>query len=374
MVKCKATFGFVVVLLAALMLHSQSAAAEQPVALKFDRATLQQKWKARIDGFLAKGVVPLVDLESSLRRQDGQRFLKSTLPVMDRLGIALIAFDGYQAPKSRGANKGYRWGYYIQSVVNAYPDRFILATNGGTNPNWIQGKGGRPQDFVDQTEKQVRSGAYPIMGEYEFRHYMSNDQCKRHRTDRDVTVPADGKNAQRLFRLSAETGIAFVFHDEPEDSLLPPLERMLAAYPKAKAIWAHFGAVRKPALSKSFGPDLARRLLKTYPNLYFDLATGLPNQKYVCTNKRGFGVIWEKGANGKQTDKLKPAYKAILSEFSARFVVGFDYGGGRDPLPAYLSKRAKSIRAILRQLPTEAQHNIGYRNAWKLLTGHAWAQ
>jgi hypothetical protein len=53
-------------------------------------------------------------------------------------------------------------------------------------------------------------------------------------------------------------------------------------------------------------------------------------------------------------------------------VVAFDYGGGRDPLPVYLARRAKNIRAIMRQLPAEAQHNIGYRNARKLLTGHAW--
>jgi hypothetical protein len=365
---------FVIALLLAFLLPGEMAAAEQPIALKFDRATLQQKWQVRIRGFLAKGVIPLIDLESSLRREDGQRYLKNALPVMDRLGIALIAFDGYQAPKSPGAGKGYRWGYYVNSVVNAYPDRFILATNGGTNPNWTQGKGGKPHDFIDQTEQQLRSGVYPIMGEYEFRHYMSNDQCKRKKTDRDVSVTADGPNARRLFRLSEETGIAFVFHDEPEDSLLPPLEKMLRAYPKAKAIWAHFGAVRKPALSKSFGPDLVRRLLKAHPNLYFDLATGLPNQKYICTNKRGFGVIWEKGPNGQQLDKLKPAYKAILSGFSTRFVVGFDYGGGRDPLPAYLTRRSENIRAIMRQLPAEAQHNIGYRNAWRLLTGRAWAQ
>ncbi|HXI88167.1 MAG TPA: hypothetical protein VNH64_11960, partial [Parvularculaceae bacterium] len=334
---------FVIALLLAVLLPGEQAAAEQPVALKFDRATLQQKWQARIRGILAKGVIPLVDLESSLRREDGQRYLKSTLPVMDRLGIALIAFDGYQAPKSPAAGEGYRWGYYVNSVVNAYPDRFILATNGGTNPNWTQGKSGKQQDFIDQTEQQVRSGVYPIMGEYEFRHYMSNDQCKRKKTDRDVSVPADGPNAQRLFRLSEETGLAFVFHDEPEDNLLPPLEKMLRTHPKAKAIWAHFGAVRKPALSKSFGPALVRRLLKTYPNLYFDLATGRPNQKYICTNNRGFGVIWEKGPNGQQLDRLKPAYKAILSEFSTRFVVGFDYGGGRVPLPEFLAKMAATL-------------------------------
>ena len=59
---------------------------------------------------------------------------------------------------------------------------------------------GRPRDFIDQTESQVRSGAYP----------------------------------------------------------------------RAKAIRAHFVALRKPELS---------------------------NQEYVCTHRRGFGVIWEKDAN-----------------------------------------------------------------------------
>lgn len=361
----------VALVLFAFLLHGAEAMAEQPVAIKFDRATLEQKWQGRIRGFLAKGVIPLVDLESSLRREDGQRHLKNTLPAMDRLGIALIAFDGYQAPKSSSTGKGYRWGYYIHSIVNAYPDRFILATNGGTNPNWSQNKGGRPQDFIDQTEQQVRSGVYPIMGEFEFRHYMSNDQCRRGKTDRNVFVPVDGPNGNRLFRLSQETGIAFVIHDEPEDSLMPPLEKMLRAYPKAKVIWAHFGAVRKPALSKSFGPALVRRLLQTYPNLYFDLATALPNQTYACSGLKGYGVIWQDGPKG-QTDTLKSAYKAILSEFSSRFVVGFDCGSGNIALPAYLAKMVGNVRAIMRELPTEAQHKIGYRNAWKLLTGRAW--
>jgi hypothetical protein len=360
-------------LLFAVLLQGEKVAADQAVVLKFDRASLEQKWRGRIRGFLAEGVIPLVDLESSLRREDGPRYLKGSLPVMDHLGIALIAFDGYQAPKSSGAGKGYRWGYYVHAVVNSYPDRFILATNGGTNPNWIQGKGGKPRHFIDQTEQQVHSGAYPIMGEYEFRHYMSNHQCQERKTNRDVSVPADGPKAQRLFRLSEETGIAFVIHHEPEDSLLVPLEKMLRSYPMAKVIWAQFGAVRKPELSKSFGPKLVRRLLQTYPNLYFDLATGLPNQKYICSNTRGFGVIWAKGPHG-QRDKLTPAYKAILSEFSTRFVVGIDYGGGRAPLPAYLKKRAKNIRVIMRELSIEAQHNIGYRNAWRLLTGRMWRQ
>jgi hypothetical protein len=50
-----------------------------------------------------------------------------------------------------------------------------------------------------------------------------------------------------------------------------------------------------------------------------------------------------------------------------------DYGGGREPWPRFLSAKAENLRRIMQGLPDEAQHNIGYRNAWKLLTGKPWA-
>ena len=111
--------------------------AADPVDIKFTRPILEQKWRARIQSFLDRGVIPIIDLESSLKRGDGENYLEDILAVMDDLGVALIAFDGYQRPKGPKKEKGYRWGYYIHEIVNAYPDRFILATNGGTNKNWM---------------------------------------------------------------------------------------------------------------------------------------------------------------------------------------------------------------------------------------------
>ena len=86
---------------------------------------------------------PIIDLESSLKRKDGEKYLKDLIPIMDELGIALIAFDGYQRPKGGEKSKGYRWGYYTNEIVNNYPDRFIPTTNGGTNKNWLKGKEGK---------------------------------------------------------------------------------------------------------------------------------------------------------------------------------------------------------------------------------------
>ena len=340
--------------------------AEAPVALKYTRAELEARWEARIRSFLADGVIPLIDLESSLRREDGESYLEDALKAMDEAGVALIAFDGYQAPKTDKPQEGYRWGYYVHEAVNAHPDRFILATNGGTNPNWTQGK----DSFIGQTEAQVRSGAYPIMGEFEFRHYMSSQQCKQNRSDRDVKVPIDGANGHRLFKLAEDTGVAFVIHHEPEDAALDGLEKMLKAYPKAKVINAHFGQVRHPEKQRRFGPELVRRLLSTYPNLYYDVATGEPGRGYKCGASLDT-VIWQRDG-GSQSSTLDPAYKAILTEFSNRFVVGLDYGGGRPPLPSFIKMKAANVRLIVRDLPESAKHDIGYRNAWWLLTGKAW--
>ncbi|NQU60319.1 MAG: amidohydrolase family protein [Rhodospirillales bacterium] len=347
--------------------------AEEAVELNFSRQELEEKWQARIQLFLDKGVVPLIDLESSLKRKDGEDYLGDALEVMDELGVALIAFDGYQGKKpkkkKKKKEKGYRWGYYIHEVVNAHPDRFILATNGGTNPNWLKQKG----SFIGQVEDQVQSGQYPIMGEFDFRHYMSGSQCKKGRTERDSDIPLDGENGERVFALSAETGVAFFIHHEPEDHALEALEKMLKAHPKAKVVQAHFGQIRHPEREKRFGPDLVRRLLETYPNLYYDISTGWPGRRYKCNNKVLDTVIW-KTDGGSQSDTLDPAYKAILTDFSDRFVAGTDYGGGRKPLPDFLREKAKNLRLILRGLPDEAKHSIAYRNAWKLLTGKSWGQ
>lgn len=346
--------------------------AGQPVDIEYTRPALEEKWRHRIQSFIDKGVIPLIDLQSSLKRKDGENYLEETLGAMGDLGVALIAFDGYQGPKEKAKKKkkkqkGYRWGYYIHEVVNAHPDRFILATNGGTNKNWLKGK----DSFIGQLEEHVRSGQYRIIGELDFRHYMSGGQCKRGQTDRDTDLPLDGENGERLFRLSAETGVPFAIHLEPEDHALDALEKMLKAHPKAKVIVAHFGQIRFPEKERRFGPDLVRRLLSTYPNLYYDISTGPPGRRYKCNNKILDTVIWQRDG-GSQKGTLTPAYKAILTEFSHRFVAATDYGGGRAPLPRFLKDKVANLRLILRDLPTGAKHDIAYRNAWKLLTGKTW--
>jgi len=140
----------------------------------------------------------------------------------------------------------------------------------------------------------------------------------------------------------------------------------------AKVIVAHFGQLRHPEKQTKFGPELVRRLLRAYPNLHYDISTGFPGRRYACNDHVLDTAIWQEGFLGGQAGSLRPEYKAILAEFRTRFVAATDYGGGRKPLPEFLRERAANLRLILRELPGEAQHDIAYRNAWRLLTGKEW--
>jgi predicted TIM-barrel fold metal-dependent hydrolase len=341
----------------------------QPTTLKHERASLEQQWKNRIQSFLDKGVIPLIDLESTLPEDDAERLLEPAMRRMDELGFALIGFDGEQrSPGKSKAEQGHRWSDYTLQIANAYPAYFIPTTNGGTSKNWREQK----DSFISQLEEQAKTGQYALIGELEFRHYLSSSECKEKRTERETDIPLTSANGHRLFRLSEQTGLPFVIHLEPEDRPLADLETMLAHYPKAKVIVAHFGQLRFPEKQQRFSPEFARKLFTTYPNVYYDLSIGEPGRRYPCNKNVLDTVIWEDSLTS-QSDKLKPAYRAILAEFGDRFVAGTDYGNGRKPLPDFLKDRAENLRRIMKQLPLEAQHNIGYRNAWRLLTGKPWS-
>jgi hypothetical protein len=346
--------------------------AEEPVQLKYSQAEIEDKWQVRIQSFLDKDVIPLIDLLSFLPREDSAPVIRWTKDVMDREGVALISFAGYWAPKEPDS-RGHRWDYFIHRLVNVDPDRFILTTNKGGNKNWWKQKSGRPWDYIEQLEQQILGGDYPFIGQIEFRHYKSNAQCKAGNTHRDINIPLNGSNGHRVFKLSTTASVPVSIHLEPEDSPVRALEEMLQTYPKAKVIISHFGQIRHPDREQNYGPKLIEHLLTAYPNLYFELSNGEPGHLYKCDGRRVLdNVIWDENGQGHQTDRLRPDYKRILTKFSDRFVAGFDYGPSNRQSAGFLKRRIKNIRLILRDLPDEAKHNIGYRNAWYLLTHKSW--
>lgn len=343
------------------------------VDLTYSRDELEAKWATRIQTLLNKGKLPLIDMQSSFKQHHIEEYIPDIFSTFDELGIALTAADGYQRPKD--GTKGYRWSEYILELANTYPDYFIPTANGGTNKNWLREK----ESFIEQMEEEINSGKYYSMGELDFRHYMSNSQCRDERTERDNDIPLNGDNGQRIFELAEETGVPFIIHLEPEDPALDALEEVLKAYPKAKVIVAHFTQLRHPEIQKRFKPSYVRELLSKYKNLHYDLSIGQPNRKYNCAGENnndileGDSAIWEgELGKGTQNHKVHPSYLAILNDFSDRFMFATDFGGGRSSLPGFLAKKVENFNHIIRDLPKKAKHNIAYRNAWRLLTGKEW--
>jgi hypothetical protein len=360
-------------LIAVTFLVPVAALSENPIKLKYTRQEIEDKWRGRIQSFFDNEVIPLIDLLSFLRRENGNAVARSTKQVMNNKGVALISFAGYWAPKET-VSRGHRWDYFIHRVVNADPDYFILTINKGGNNNWFMAKSGRPWNFFDQLEQQVRGGDYAFIGEIEFRHYMAGDQCRLGK-NRYLDIPINGDNGHRVSQLSSQTGVPFSIHLEPEDKPLDVLEEMLSTYPNAKVIISHFGQIRHPERETKFGPKLVERLLSAYPNLYYDLSTGNQGRCYRCNDYKIMDtVIWEDSSWGGQKSILKLEYKNILTKFRKRFVVGFDYGPPNRNSKSYLEKRILNIGLIMRDLPDYAKHNIGYRNAWLLLTGKPWEE
>lgn len=332
------------------------------------------KWRSRIQSLLDAGKLPKIDMETSWPEEIVRSEVPSIFPLMDELGIALVAADGKQ--RRPDGTAGYRWSDYTLEAADKYPDRFIPATNGGTSLNWLEQKSGEGS-FIEQLEKQIQSGRYALIGELDFRHYMSSHQCAAGHKHRDNSIPLTSANGQRVFSLSHETGVPFVIHLEPEDTPMLELEKMLEQYPNAKVVVAHFGQLRHPEKQRGFTPQRVQSLLKRYPNLHWDLSTGWPNREYRCAGDsnsgslRGDTVLWADGVEG-QTDTVKAEWRAIFTEFHDRFVFATDFGSGRPPLRDFLRRGVANFERIIRDLPREVQHTFAYKNAWRLLTGKPW--
>ena len=69
----------------ALLAAPLASLAEKPVEIAFSRAELEQKWRARNQSFLDRGVIPLIDLQSSLKRGDGEAYATKLTGIWQRL-------------------------------------------------------------------------------------------------------------------------------------------------------------------------------------------------------------------------------------------------------------------------------------------------
>jgi hypothetical protein len=321
----------------------------------FDFAKLKEGYAQRLKRILAAGGLPYIDLESSCkaRKLDIDYIAK----YIDRLNIGLMALS------SDISKEEYEDGELTddlqERLLARYPDRFIPVGNGARPPALTKAS----DEFLDAQEAGVLAKQFMLLGEYEFRHYPSPRELKRGKKNRDVSIPIDGPIGHRLFSISEKTGISFQIHYEIEDVLLPPLEKMLGLYPKAKVIWCHLAQIRYIERATRYTPAYVENLIKLHPNLRFDTAFGDYNSLYPPSGQH-HARVW--AADG----SLKPEWRDLIVAYPKRFLSALDLGGDRlDQIVKYDQKH----RNFLNRLPTQTRHQVAYQNAWSLLFDEEFA-
>lgn len=296
--------------------------------------------KLKLDKMLKNGVLPIIDIEfhygSNIKIED----LKER---MDNNGVAIT----WLGPNEKlGSEESLR-------LSRIYPDYFVPTIVHGDGKLWHSGDKG----FLEKISKDVRSGNYLALGEFEARHYVSSTN------NRDIHTPVDSPGMQSIFALSSESGIPFLLHHEAEDNLLPELERMLVKYPNATVIWCHVGRNRNPNTWIRFkSVSTVREYLNKYPNLYFDLVASKPGSKFEPTGYTD-AILYKFATQG---PILAPEWKDLFEEFPDRFLIGADINTGR--FSKYDDKIYTFRTIVLRSLSKEAAEKIAFRNAWKLMT------
>lgn len=324
-------------------------------AVSIERSEQIKIFEKKIREVLKNGILPVIDVEY---HHGGKIEIERLIKKMDVNGVALT----WLGPNENlGSEESLR--------LNAlYPDRFVPTAVHGDGKLWHSSDKG----FLEKLAKDVRSGNYFAMGEFEARHYPSNTN------NRDVHMPVDSEAMQVVFQLSGETGVSFLLHHEAEDELLPELERMLAKYPKAKVIWCHVGRNRDPAKWKIFRKaDAVRELLKKYPNLYFDLVQSKPGSRYHGTGyveaimyDVPFDFSSNKGDITGVGVSLATEWKKVFEEFPDHFVIGSDINTGRFDSYDRVMETFRTI--VLKGVRNDVAEKIAFKNAWKLMSGDDW--
>ncbi len=322
---------------------------------RFDLAGLKPGYLRRLGAIRAGGALPVIDIESSY---DPLRIdLTAFVAAMNRAGVAQTALSVDLPGKLVGA--GDSWSDHGHELIARYPGHFIPCGNGGASPAWFH----NPAAFVATNQRRIAAEGYPLMGEFEFRHYPSPRQVDRGEWGRDIAIPLDGPDGHRLFAFAEQSGIPFQIHYEVEDALLPALEAMLARYPGAKVIWCHLAQVRYAERAKKFGPAYLAGLFVRHAGLYVDAAFGGPQSMYKPSGQR-HARVWDDGGN------VRKDWRDLVEKYPYRVLAALDIGGDRmDRVEA----NAATLRRFLGALSPGVREIVAHKAAWKLLFGEELA-
>lgn len=350
-----------------LLVGGCSRATPAPELAPFDWTAMKKVWRQRIERFQQAGVLPLIDIESSYGDSqpsypedvgNWEEAVTALDPFIDEGGVAIIAFGAETSP-FRGAPNvpgRPRWAVANHLLVDHPLPWFLPVPRAGQLP----GRDGSPK--IEPVLREAERDGYPMLGEFFFRHYPSNtqllDEARKAASDYDFAL--DGPLGDQLLSWAAEHRVPVQLHYEVEDRLLAPLERALERHPDAPVIWCHFGRVRYPDRGPGYTAKQVERLLKRFPNLYFDTSVATLKEYYPPSN--AFACVLYDRSDG----SLLPEWKAVMEKYPWRFLCGLDMGSDRCN-PRQLLDRVATQRYLLGLLSPKAGEIVAWRAAWRLL-------
>ena len=276
---------------------------------------------------------------------------------MDAAGIEQALIFGMPIVKMWSASDPVRPDYYLDSDSRGYyysATDFILAENLRQQPQEIQRRfhpficGINPLDLnaADYIETLLKTypGFWKGIGEVMSRHD-------------DLTAftygeppSADHPALMKVYQLAAKHELPVIIHHNISSTskkapiYLPEIERALKAHPKTTFIWAHVVLSRRlniPTLLTDI-----KRLLSTYPNLYFDISW----------------VVYDEHMTKSKQDLIK--WVELIEQYPTRFALGSDKVGH---WKGYAQEMTKYNR-LLKSLKPDTARKVSKENIQKLLS------
>jgi predicted TIM-barrel fold metal-dependent hydrolase len=287
--------------------------------------------------------LPLIDIHAHFFRMTPD----SVIRAMDQEDITLAVFMPV-ANAGRARKRRASEDFYLDAA-KAFPKRMAAFYGGnelnldfmGTAPNRISDD--RKERFRKQVEEVLKQGGFKGIGELAPRHIAWNPGMQ------EIEYPADHPLMLVLADLAAKYELPMDIHLEANEKTIAQFERLLAHNEKTKIIWSHAGWSNTGLAT----PELMRRLMARFPNLYSSIKYRKPENP----GQEKVKLIDEKST-------LVMPWGSLFEEFSERFFIGTDVKLG-DTESDY--RHARTHRRILAQLSESTARKISWENAKRLL-------
>lgn len=294
---------------------------------------------------------------------DWEGATKNAVAGMDKYGVKTSIIMSPPLPTDRGGE----WDVEkLFAIAKKYPGRFAVMGGGATLNPLIDGapktgkvSGALRRKFEKTAEDLLKRGVAGF-GEITAMHFSFFDHHPYEET------PPDHPLYLLLADIAARNDVPIDFHMEavPRTAPVPEhlhkrsrsnpnevkgnmeaFERLLAHNPKARIVWVHVGM----DTTEERSPELTRRLLEKYPNLFLSISGLQHNAKRHWFIKRGQG--------------LNPAWRAVIMAHPDRFMIGSDPFYQPDDAFKKMPKFVPRATRIAQLLPARVARMIAFENA-----------